>query len=216
MAGRPSASGASSRSGSRLAYGAAAWWAVFKGRKDFDEPLRPLQTKLAIGLCGLALFLALPILDFGAISATSQLARLERGKVNGRAIRLARHGVRLRPEGRERLDGIAEDRAGRRSASWPSQALKAENRYDVEVVEQRQDVEQRAGPLSAQSRRADLQLAARPSHQCRQRQLLPGSDNASLGPGSTPTQDGAGPAAIDGMRSDRNRSNTTLLAWAAG
>ena len=59
----------------------AAWWAVFKGRKDFDDPLRPLQTKLAIGLCGLALFLALPILDFGAISARSQLARLESGKV---------------------------------------------------------------------------------------------------------------------------------------
>src|SRR4029450_2702387 len=67
--------------GIALAYGAAAWWAVFKGRQDFDDPLRPLQTKLAIGLCGLALFLPPPILDFGGLSANSQLARLESGKV---------------------------------------------------------------------------------------------------------------------------------------
>ena len=64
-----------------IAYGAAGWWAAYKGRRDFDDLLRPLQTKLAIGLCGLALLLALPILDFGAISARSQLARLSDGYV---------------------------------------------------------------------------------------------------------------------------------------
>ena len=64
-----------------IVYGAAAWLAVYKGRADFDDPLRPIQTRLAIGLCGLALFLALPIVDFGSISARSQLARLDGSKV---------------------------------------------------------------------------------------------------------------------------------------
>jgi hypothetical protein len=62
-------------------YGLLGWWSVFRGRMSFDDRLRPLQVKFAIGLCGVALFLALPILDFGAISAGSQLARLHSGKV---------------------------------------------------------------------------------------------------------------------------------------
>ena len=68
-----------------------------RAAQDFDDPLRPLQTKLAIGLCGLALFLALPILDFGAISARSQLARLESGKVKAEEFDWTRDGVRFRP-----------------------------------------------------------------------------------------------------------------------
>ena len=55
-----------------LAYGAAGVWAALKGRLDFDDVLRPLQQKLAIGLMLLATFLALPILDFGAISTRDQ------------------------------------------------------------------------------------------------------------------------------------------------
>lgn len=62
-------------------YGLLAWWSVFRGRMAFDDYLRPLQVKFALGLCGLALFLALPIVDFGAISASSQLERLQSGKV---------------------------------------------------------------------------------------------------------------------------------------
>ena len=85
-----------------------AWWAVYKGRQDFDDPLRPLQTRLAIGLCGLALFLALPILDFGAISARSQLARLDSGKVEAEEFDWRAMAFDFGPEGRERLAEIAK------------------------------------------------------------------------------------------------------------
>ncbi|HET9398546.1 MAG TPA: DUF4153 domain-containing protein, partial [Sphingomicrobium sp.] len=113
-----------------IAYGLAAWWAVYKGRKDFDDPLRPLQTKLAIGLCGLALFLALPILDFGAISANSQLARLESGKVKAEEFDWTAMAFDFGPEGRERLAEIAKSGAADRR-SLAKAALDSENRYTL-------------------------------------------------------------------------------------
>ena len=121
--------------GIAIAYGGAAWWAVYKGRKDFDDPLRPLQTQLAIGLCGLALFLALPVLDFGAISARSQLARLNSGQVKAEQFDWRAMAFDFGPEGRERLKAIAEEGPAN-LRKFAGQALKAENRYDVEVLEQ--------------------------------------------------------------------------------
>jgi hypothetical protein len=91
-----------------IAYGLAGWWSIWRGRLDFDDPLRPTQTKMAIGLCGLALFLALPILDFGAISASSQLARLERGKVTPDKFDWTAMAFDFGPSGRKRLNEIAK------------------------------------------------------------------------------------------------------------
>jgi len=118
-----------------LAYGAAAWWAVFKGRQNFDDPLRPLQTKLAIGLCGLALFLALPIVDFGAISTKSQLARLESGKVKAEEFDWRALAFDFGPEGRKHLQAMAA-RGPVEQGKLARAALKAENRYEVDVVAQ--------------------------------------------------------------------------------
>ena len=111
-----------------IAYGAVAWWAVWKGRNDFDESLRPLQTGLAIGLCGLALFLALPILDFGAISAKSQLARLESGKVKAEEFDWTAMAFDFGPEGRERLAEIARSGAAN-MRKLAKAALDSDNRY---------------------------------------------------------------------------------------
>ena len=137
--------------GIALAYGAAAWWAVFTGRQDFDDPLRPLQTKLAIGLCGLALFLALPILDFGSISANSQLARLESGKIKAEEFDWAAMGFDFGPAGRRALERIAASGppAQRQLAST---ALNSKERYRVEAaarnVEQQANIETRVRLLS--------------------------------------------------------------------
>jgi hypothetical protein len=137
--------------GIALAYGAAAWWAVFKGRQDFDDPLRPLQTKLAIGLCGLALFLALPILDFGSISAKSQLARLESGKIKAEEFDWAAMGFDFGPAGRHALERIAASGplAQRQLAST---ALNSKERYRVEAaarnVEQQVNIETRVRLMS--------------------------------------------------------------------
>ena len=113
-----------------ITYGAAAWWAVFKGRQDFDDPLRPLQTRLAIGVCGLALFLALPIVDFGAISAKSQLARLQVGKVKAEEFDWTAMAFDFGKSGRNHLARI-ENSGPARQRELARAALASENRYTL-------------------------------------------------------------------------------------
>lgn len=65
------------------AWGVGFWGALIRGRKaGWAQKLREANVILAVASCLLALFLALPILDFGAISAANQLHRLESGKVS--------------------------------------------------------------------------------------------------------------------------------------
>lgn len=66
------------------AYGLAWLVAVARGWRSgaWRERLRRANLHLAVVISAIALFLALPILDFGAISTRQQLARLESGKVS--------------------------------------------------------------------------------------------------------------------------------------
>ena len=90
-----------------------------RGRRNFDELLRPLQTRLAIGLCGLAVLLALPILDFGAISARSQIARLERGAIDAEKFDWAAMAFDFGPAGRKRLARACRPRPRRMARARP-------------------------------------------------------------------------------------------------
>lgn len=64
------------------AWGLGYWVAIARGGKaGWTGQLRQANFNLALGVCGLALLLALPILDFGRISAGNQLRRLESGRV---------------------------------------------------------------------------------------------------------------------------------------
>ncbi|HEX6218638.1 MAG TPA: DUF4153 domain-containing protein [Sphingomicrobium sp.] len=112
------------------AYGLIGWWSIWRGRRDFDDVLRPLQVSLSIAVCGLMLFLALPILDFGALSARSQVARLESGKVEPAKFDWAALAFDFGPSGRRKLGELA--RTGR--AEWRAlagDALKAKERWGV-------------------------------------------------------------------------------------
>ncbi len=65
-----------------VVYGTAPWIALLRGRiAGWADYLRQSNLHLAVAFCGLALFLALPILDFGAVSTRSQLTRLDSGKI---------------------------------------------------------------------------------------------------------------------------------------
>ncbi|MBL8650475.1 MAG: DUF4153 domain-containing protein [Sphingopyxis sp.] len=132
-----------------LAYGAAGLWAVVRGRLDFDDRLRPLQQRLAIGLMLLALLLALPVVDFGAISTRDQLARLKQGTPKGQVFDWAAMAFDFGPAGRKALADLAKspDKARAEMAKW---ALSAKNRWDLnapgEVVDAA-DVSYGAKPL---------------------------------------------------------------------
>ncbi len=67
-----------------VAYGVAWFVAVVRGWKggQWRERARRANLHLAVVICAVALFLAPPILDFGAISARQQIARLENGAVS--------------------------------------------------------------------------------------------------------------------------------------
>jgi hypothetical protein len=63
-------------------WGVGYWGALIRGgRRGWPQRLREANFLLALATCGLALFLALPILNFATISAGNQLHRLETGKV---------------------------------------------------------------------------------------------------------------------------------------
>ncbi|WP_245836421.1 DUF4153 domain-containing protein [Sphingopyxis indica] len=113
-----------------LAYGVSGLWAVAKGREAFDDRLRPLQQKLAIGLMLLAAFLALPILDFGAISARDQLARLKSGAVTEEKFDWAAMAFDFGPAGRAGLKALANS-PGAARADKAKAALQAKNRWDL-------------------------------------------------------------------------------------
>ncbi len=71
------------------AYGLAALVAVIRGRlAGWRDQLRRANLNLAVGVSVLALLLALPILNFGAISASNQLSRLSSGAVTRGRFRL--------------------------------------------------------------------------------------------------------------------------------
>jgi hypothetical protein len=65
-----------------VTYGLAYFLAPIRGRMaGWMERVRRANMHFAAGICVLAFILALPLFDFGAISARNQIARLESGKV---------------------------------------------------------------------------------------------------------------------------------------
>lgn len=66
-----------------VAFGLASWVAIVRGRiAGWMAQQRAANLNLAAGVCGLALILALPFWDFGAMSAKNQIARLQSGAVS--------------------------------------------------------------------------------------------------------------------------------------
>jgi hypothetical protein len=66
-----------------VAYGLAYVVGMIRGKRaGWAARIRQANLNLAAGTCVLALLLALPLVDFGAISARSQIARLDAGKVS--------------------------------------------------------------------------------------------------------------------------------------
>lgn len=113
-----------------LAYGLNGWWAVLRGRLAFEPPFRIGQVRLSLGACALALILALPIIDFGAIAARDQLHRLRSGAVTAAQFDWMAMAYDFGPAGRNALVRLARSGSPtqRRLAAA---ALASEGRYAV-------------------------------------------------------------------------------------
>lgn len=105
-------------------------YALARGRAVWPERLRSANIRLALGLCALALFLALPIINFGAISTRDQLARLESGRVAPDKFDWAALRFDFGPSGRRALERLARSGPDRLK-QLAGQTLKAENRWSV-------------------------------------------------------------------------------------
>jgi hypothetical protein len=114
-------------------------WALFRGRSAWPEPLREVNVRLAAGICLLALFLALPIVSFGALSARDQVARLESGKVAPERFDWAALRFDFGPAGRKALERL-QAHTNPAIASQANAVAQAQSRWDAESSEQR-DVE---------------------------------------------------------------------------
>lgn len=114
-----------------LGYGAAYLWAVVRRRWDWDDLARVWNIRGAIALCAIALFLALPILDFGSISAKDQIARLNSGRTKLADFDWGAMAFDFGPKGRAILQTMATG-ADPKRAEMAKATLAAKSKWDVD------------------------------------------------------------------------------------
>jgi len=92
-----------------VAYGVAYFVSAIRGRKEgWRDFLRRSNLHLAVLTGGIALLLALPIFNFGSISASNQIARLDAGKVSVEDFDYAALRWDFGEAGRAALERLAE------------------------------------------------------------------------------------------------------------
>lgn len=102
-----------------------------KAPLDWDDHLRPANVKIALGICGLALFLAMPILDFGAMSARDQVARLKSGTTKEAEFDWKAMAFDFGPKGRAALTALSKTGSEFQKESARA-AMASDDRWDVE------------------------------------------------------------------------------------
>ncbi|MBY8337482.1 DUF4153 domain-containing protein [Alteriqipengyuania sp. NZ-12B] len=123
--------------------------ALVGARGSWRDRLRASNLKLGLGTALFALFLALPILNFGAISTSDQLARLKSGAISVEEFDFSALRWDFGEPGREALERLAKsENEDVRAAAV--QARDSESRY---ALEDRPD-----GPAEVDYRFADPQL----------------------------------------------------------
>ncbi|TMJ12526.1 MAG: DUF4153 domain-containing protein [Alphaproteobacteria bacterium] len=110
-----------------LAYVAA----LVIGRSGWAERVRRYNIVIAIGLCLLALVLALPIVPFGALSVSSQVARLESGRVTPQRFDWPALRFEFGPAGVRALERLRDQSANADIRARAAEALKAKNKWDL-------------------------------------------------------------------------------------
>ena len=117
-----------------VAYGVAYFTAAIRGRREgWRRFLRLSNLHLAVLVAGLALLLAMPVVNFGAVSASNQLARLASGAVSAEDFDYAALRWDFGEAGREALATLSRSE----DAQIAELALAAKNAEDRYTYRQR-------------------------------------------------------------------------------
>ena len=119
-----------------IAYGAAYWLAVARARSRWPDAARTSNVVLAIGLCGLALLLATPLIDFGAFSTRDQVHRLVSGKVAADKFDWRALAFDFGPSGRKALEQLQRSGPTAAVRTQAKAALAFKSRWDMPDVEE--------------------------------------------------------------------------------
>jgi membrane protein CcdC involved in cytochrome C biogenesis len=95
--------------GVAMAYAITYCVTVIMKRAEWMAQIRRANVMLAAGLCGLALFLAMPFVSFGSISTRSQLAMLDSRQVSPEKFDWAALRYDFGPSGREAVKRLAKE-----------------------------------------------------------------------------------------------------------
>ena len=147
--------------------GVGYWVALVRGRKGgWADYLRKATFHLGLFVCGLAILLALPIFDFGAISTRNQLARLESGKVSAEEFDYAALRWDFGEAGREALTRLAKGDGD--VAELATAALAQKRRYYGlgQTVRRDEDFALRVQPENSEVRRLVLEYLQANPWQC--------------------------------------------------
>lgn len=126
------------------AYGLAYWVGLIRGRlAAWSAHLRVANLRLAAATCVLALLLAFPLVDFGAMSVSNQLARLQSGDVSVEDFDFAAFKWDFGDAGRDALEElIASEDA--EVAQFAAEAKAMESRpYGLRTMADRREISDR-------------------------------------------------------------------------
>lgn len=111
------------------AYGLAYLVVLMRRRGGWMADIRPANVRLAIGLCALAFVLAMPVVNLGAWSTASQLARLESGQVTAEKFDWAAMRFDFGAPGQAAVERLAKSGKTPAIRTAATKALKLENRW---------------------------------------------------------------------------------------
>jgi hypothetical protein len=122
-----------------LACGLAYLATILRRRRSWAEGVRRTNIGLALGVCAVTLFLALPVVSFGAISAGNQLWRIRTGRVAPEKADWVALRFDFGPAGQRAVERLAATSSDGRTRALAQQILKAKDRpAAMEVTEEAQ------------------------------------------------------------------------------
>jgi hypothetical protein len=152
--------------------GVGYWVALARGRKGgWTGYLRRATFHLGLFVCGLAVLLALPILDFGAISARNQVARLQSGAVPADKFDFAALRWDFGEAGRRALARLARSDNAKVAERAQAAVAQRERIYPTfdQTTRARADFKLRVQPDDAEVRESVLDFLVANPHQCSDR-----------------------------------------------